>query len=311
MKIAITGGSGYVGSCLIKKLEKEPWVKSILSLDVKLPTMELHKKTSHVIHDVTSPFDDLLSKFKPDVLIHLSFVLQPSRNTTQTEKVNLLGTLNALHATEIAKANQLIYFSSTTIYGAHPDNPRWLNENSLIRPTNRFQYAVDKAKSELLIEEFASNNPSTKILILRGCPVMGPNANNFISRAFQKPLLVGMKNHNPPMQFIHEDDVVNLIKTSILNQFSGTYNIAGDGTITWSKMAASIRVKMISLPSFLLSSITEIAWQAGLQSESNSAGLNFIKYRWTASTQKIKETLNYQFKHSTESAWQTFCDKKT
>jgi len=310
MKIAITGGSGYVGSCLIKKLEKEPWVKSILSLDVKLPNIELHKKTSHVIHDVTRPFDDLLSKFKPDVLVHLSFILQPSHNTIQTEKVNLLGTLNALRATEIVKINQLIYFSSTTIYGAHSDNPQWLNENSVIRPTNRFQYAVDKAKSELLIKEFASNNPSTKTLILRGCPVMGPNANNFISRAFQKPLLVGMKNHNPPMQFIHEDDVVNLIKTSILNQFTGTYNIAGDGTITWSEMAMSIHTKMIRLPSLLLSSLTELSWQSRLQSESNSAGLNFIKYRWTASTQKIKEAFNYQFQHTTEVTWQTFLNRK-
>ena len=311
MKIAITGGSGYVGSCLIKKLEKEAWVDSILSLDINPPTANLHQKTTYRVHDLVNPFDDLMTKFKPDVLIHLSFVLKPTRNREKTEKVNLQGTLNALSAAEASKAKQFIYFSSTTIYGAYPDNPIWLNENSLIRPKSRFQYAVDKAKSEFLIEKFASNNRSLKILILRGCPVMGPNANNFISRAFQKPLLIGLRNYDPPMQFIHEDDVVNLMEFAMLNEISGTYNIAGEGTITWSEMAILIRAKMISLPAFLLSLLTEISWQTRIQSESNSSGLDFIKYRWTASTQKLKETLNYQFIHSSHSAWKTFCDKKT
>ena len=311
MKIAITGGSGYVGSCLIKKLEKEAWVDSILSLDINPPTANLHQKTTYRVHDLVNPFDDLMTKFKPDVLIHLSFVLKPTRNREKTEKVNLQGTLNALSAAEASKAKQFIYFSSTTIYGAYPDNPIWLNENSLIRPKSRFQYAVDKAKSEFLIEKFASNNRSLKILILRGCPVMGPNANNFISRAFQKPLLIGLRNYDPPMQFIHEDDVVNLMEFAMLNEISGTYNIAGEGTITWSEMAKLIRAKMISLPAFLLSLLTEISWQTRIQSESNSSGIDIIKYRWTASTQKLKETLNYQFIHSSHSAWQTFCDKKT
>ena len=311
MKIAITGGSGYVGSCLIKKLEKEAWVDSILSLDINPPTANLHQKTTYRVHDLVNPFDDLMTKFKPDVLIHLSFVLKPTRNREKTEKVNLQGTLNALSAAEASKAKQFIYFSSTTIYGAYPDNPIWLNENSLIRPKSRFQYAVDKAKSEFLIEKFASNNRSLKILILRGCPVMGPNANNFISRAFQKPLLIGLSNYDPPMQFIHEDDVVNLMEFAMLNEISGTYNIAGEGTITWSEMAKLIRAKMISLPTFLLSLLTEISWQTRIQSESNSSGLDFIKYRWTASTQKLKESLNYQSIHSSHSAWKTFCDKKT
>ena len=141
--------------------------------------------------------------------------------------------------------------------------------------------------------------------------ILNVESNTFNEQQITAFIADFIRSKTSPSKFIHEDDVVNLIETSILNQFSGTYNIAGDGTITWSKMAESIRVKMINLPSFLLSSITEIAWQTGLQSESNSAGLNFIKYRWTASTQKIKGTLNYQFKHTTESAWQTFCDKKT
>ncbi|MBR61762.1 MAG: hypothetical protein CL904_03765 [Dehalococcoidia bacterium] len=311
MKIAITGGSGYVGSCLIKKLEKETWVESILSIDLNPPNIKLHTKTKYVIHDLINPFDDVLSKFKPDVLIHLSFVLKPTRNRKKTENVNLNGTLNALQAAKASKVKQIIYFSSTTIYGAYPDNPKWLNENSTIRPAPRFQYAVDKAKSELLFESFASDNKSTKILILRGCPVMGPNANNFISNAFAKPLLIGIRKHDPPMQFIHEDDVVNLMEFCMINEVSGTYNVAGDGTITWSEMAKLIRAKMISLPASLLYSLTEISWQTRLQSESSSSGLDFIKYRWTASAQKLKETLRYQFTHSSHSAWQTFCDTKT
>lgn len=311
MKVAITGGSGYIGSCLIKKLEQQPWIKSVLSIDVKLSNVQHGNKVNHITHDVTLPFDDLLTEFKPDVLVHLSFVLNPSHNKDQTHKINLSGLTNALQAVVKANVNYVIYFSSTTIYGAHSDNPEWLNEKSVIRPKDDFQYALDKAESEALIKDFNSNNKTIKTLILRGCPVMGPNADNFISRAFQKPVLIGIKNYNPPLQFIHEDDVVELMGLCMQKKFTGTYNIAGNGTMKWSEMAELIQARMIKLPSFLLYFLTEFTWQSRLQSESNSAGLDFIKYRWTVSTQKIKAKLNYQFRYSTQDVWRIFCEQRT
>ena len=67
--------------------------------------------------------------------------------------------------------------------------------------------------------------------------------------------------------------------------------LAGDGTILWSRMASVMGRRMLRLPPVAWHSLTSIAWDLGLQSDSPACGLNFIRYRWTASTEKLRREL--------------------
>ncbi len=306
MRIAVTGSSGYVGTALVRRLAWADWVEAVLAVDVRPPRGAYPESVRHVAHDVRGALEPIFTEFAPDAVVHLAFVLEPGRDGRAIREVNLGGTESALAATAASGARYFLYFGSTTVYGPHADNPEWLTEDSPPRPSPGFQYAVDKLAAERLIDGFARTNPGVGVGLLRGCPVMGPTADNFISRAFAKPVLIGMSGHDPPMQLLHEEDLVNVLERCLRGRVTGLYNIAGDGVVRWSEMARMLGRSVITLPAPVLYALAAATWTLRIQSESPAAGLGFIQHRWTASTERIRRELGVSFAHTSADAWAAY-----
>ena len=205
-----------------------------------------------------------------------------------------------------AAVGHLLYLSSTTVYGAHEDNPAMLTEESPMRPVRGFQYGEDKAESERLLARHLAGNLGLNATVLRACPVLGPTSDNFIAGAFSKPVLVGLWRHDPPVQLVHEDDLVDAMGRCILDRVEGVYNVAGDGSILWSEMGRILGRKRLTLPASLLYPLTQAAWALHLQSDSPASGLDFIRHRWTADTSRLKAALGTASWHSSEEVWRSF-----
>ena len=224
-RVAITGAAGYVASRLIHHLEREAYLERILAIDVRpLP----HRWTSKVVffqRDVSAPLAELLSEHGIEAVVHLAFILNPGHDRAASERVNLGGIANVLDACARAQVRHFLYLSSTSVYGAHPDNPSLLTEASPVRPIKGFQYSEDKARSEALLAEFTRSHPTCTATVLRACPVMGPNADNFIARALSRTFLVGVTGCDPALQFLHEDDLCNVMRLCLLRPASATTSI--------------------------------------------------------------------------------------
>ena len=67
-----------------------------------------------------------------------------------------------------------------------------------------------------------------------------------------KPVMVRFAGYDPPMQFVHEDDLVNIILTLLGQRKAGTFNIAGDGEIRYSDVAELYGKRLIALPEIVL-----------------------------------------------------------
>lgn len=305
-RIAVTGASGYIGSKLLQRLQREPSVEHVLAMDVRSPAEALSARVEFLRHDVTSPLGDVLARHGIEAVAHLAFVLRPGHGRAAIRRVNVDGAANVLDACARASVRHILYLSSTTVYGAHPDNPDLLTEEAPMRPVKGFQYAEDKVKVERLLAAFWKEHPAVTIAVLRACPVMGPQTDNFISRAFTRPVLVGIAGCDPPMQFVHEDDLLDILLRCLLRPVSGTYNVAGDGAIRWSEMAALLGRRVVRLPAPLLYWLTEATWRLRLQSDSPSCGLDFIRYPWVASTERLKRELSVSFRYTSRQVWEAF-----
>ena len=278
----------------------------ILATDIRSPSIEYSSKVKFVPWDVSENRPDIFARHQVDTVIHLAYVLNPARQEARARTVNVAGTENALQASEQAGVRHVIYLSSTSVYGAHADNPELLSETDAVRPLEGFQYSGDKVAAESLVSEFASRNPEVAVTILRVCPVMGPNADNFIASAFRKPFLPGFGSADPPMQFLHEDDLVRTLIRCLERRPRGIYNVAGDGAIRWSEMVAMMNRRVVRLPAPIWYLLTSAAWHLRLQNDSPACGLDFILYRWTANTDKIKSAINIEFRHTSQSAWKSY-----
>lgn len=305
-RILVTGASGYVGRTLIGRLEREPGVEHILATDVRPLRGEYSSKVKFLLHDVTDPMHRLLQDHEINSVAHLAYVLNPARNRAAVSRVNIGGTANVMDASVKAGVKHILCFSSATVYGAHPDNPPLLTEDSPMRPVAGFQYGETKAAVELLIRDFVKRQKAPTVSVMRSCPVMGPSADNFISRTFSRSFFVGMKGYDPPMQFLHEDDMTEVLSRCLLERIPGTYNMAGESSIHWSEVAEALGKKMVCLPGGLLYGMTGLSWAMRLQNQSPASGLNFIKYRWTVDTEKIIRELGVSFKYSSRDALTSF-----
>ena len=302
-RIAVTGASGYVGSLLIRRLAGSEAVGGILAIDVRDPSPAFGDCVSFVRQDVSQPFPGLFAEHSIDTVVHLAYELRQGRDREANRRVNVDGTRHTLDACRQGGVRRVVYLSSTSVYGAHPDNPEALSEEMPTRPVAGFQYSEDKLQSERLIASFATESPKVTACILRCCPVMGANADNFIASAFDKPFLVAVSGTNPPMQLIHEDDIGRCLETAVLGDADGLYNVAGAGSMSWGEMASARGRWVFSLPAWLLYPATQLTWALRLQSDSPALGLDMIRHRWLADTGKIEREMGFRPRFSSRDAW--------
>ena len=272
-RVAITGAAGYVARLLMARLARDSTVERILALDLRpLPADSATGPVVFARHDVTRPFGRLMREHRIDALAHLAYVMRPSRDREAARRVNVEGTASALASCEDAGVGHMLYLSSTSVYGAHADNPPLLDEDAPPRPPRGFQYSEDKAAAEWLIADFAASRPDFSAAVLRVCPTLGPGADNFIAYAFSKPFLVGARGHDPQMQLIHEDDLAEAMCRCLLSRVSGTYNLAGDGLIRWSEMARMSGKRVVWMPGPLLRFLVGASWRCGCRATRRRAG---------------------------------------
>jgi len=304
--IAVTGVSGYIGTKLLASLDRTDSVQKIIGIDIREPRFK-STKLKFYQRDIRESLGDLFVENNVDTAVHLAFILQPTRQITLTRQIDIEGTKNLMEACRQASVKHLLYLSSHTVYGAHKDNPVLLTEDSPLRPVPGFQYSRDKIEIEKMLHDFIASNHDITTTILRSCPVLGPNAlGSATTIMFQPLLMIGVAGYDPLMQFVHENDLMNLIEVFITQSKGGIFNVAGEGALKYSEVARLLRKRLLKLPGILLEAIISLSWAMHLQNASPTSGLEFIKYPPMVSTDKLQRELGFRFKYSTKESLSSF-----
>jgi UDP-glucose 4-epimerase len=303
--VAITGVSGYLGTLLLKRIAREPEVERIIGIDVREPSFSSSKFT-FLRYDVRQPLNKIFSENKIDTAIHLAFIVLPIHDTSRTEQINIGGSENFLAACAAAKVGQVFYMGSNTEYGAHKDNPPLFTEDIAPRPNADYPYAVDKARVDRLFQEFAKTHPNVSVTIGRTAPVTGPCGEACGLTVLFLPVMVKALGKNPAWQFIHEDDLAELIVLLLKKKKSGIFNLAGDGALPYYQMIKKMGKPSIALPARLLYWGIQISWKLHLQKRSQPGGLWMLSYPILLDNAKVKAATGYQMRYTAPQAFDAF-----
>jgi UDP-glucose 4-epimerase len=308
MRILVTGAAGYIGGRMVEVLCEQDWVEKVIGLDITEPTRKFDK--FHFIQkDIREPVEELLKIEKIDTVIHAAYVVTPHHNKSMMEDINKRGTRNVLTAVSKAGVKQLMVTSSTMAYGFYPDNDMPLTEESPLRGNDDFIYPKNKKEIEGLMQDFISGHPEINVTILRPCFVLGPKINNPFSRHLRKKFVL-MPWKTLPFQYVHEDDLINVMLLLIEKGIGGIYNVTGDGTITFPEMIKALGNIHIPIPWPFIYHINNLAWFLRLSflSEFPSAAMRLMVNPWLASSEKLKKTTGYRFKYNTKEAFADFVE---
>ncbi len=305
MRYVITGGSGYIGSRLVKRLARDEATERIVICDVR-PPREQDPKVVYERLDVrdNARAREILTRERPDTLIHLAFVLNPIHDQDTMYEVDVNGTSNVLEAATAAGVGHVLVTSSATAYGAFPDNPVPLTEQHPVRGVPAFEYARDKAESDRICQLWANQHPDATMTIVRPCVVFGPTVDNFIVRLLTKqPFLAELGGPAPDLQFVHEDDLVEALVRLLDGRHGGAFNIAADGVMTLREAAEAIGLPVRRVPRRLYWALVTLLWRLRL-SEAPPGYLHFVENPWIVSNDKLKSTLGWEPRHSSRETFE-------
>jgi UDP-glucose 4-epimerase len=311
-RILITGISGYLGSRLTECLAGRDDVSLIVGVDVAPMKKEYRNAVFHKT-DIRSPeIADIMNDNQIDTVLHLAFVVKPVHNKKLMHDIDVNGTRNVLEAALSSGVKHVVAVSSTLAYGAHRDNPPVLTEDHPLRGNVSYPYGRNKAVVDVLMQEFARSHPEMTITILRPCTVFGPSVDNYVSRMLFMPVVVSIYGYDPEVQLVHEDDFVSACLLAMDKKIPGAFNIAGDGTLCASAIAAMIGTTLIPLPKWFIYPLLELLWRLRMPGiEVNSGYLDYIRYPFVASTLRAARDLAFKPKHTTlETLDQTIRSRK-
>ena len=171
-KVAVTGGAGFIGSNLTKRLLLEGYEVVVID-DLSTGLHSNVDQDNSIFHQISITDSKSLTTALKDceTIFHLAArgsVPRSLKNPVATHEVNTTGTLNVLEAARATGAH-VVFSSSSSVYGRNLQLPK--DESMWLGPMT--PYAASKLAAEGYVQAYASayNVPTT---LLRFFNVFGP-----------------------------------------------------------------------------------------------------------------------------------------
>lgn len=260
----VTGVAGFIGGHILERLlslGQEVYAIDNFSTGSKKNLMEIAghvgkekwSRLTFVEGDIQKPgiFNGLIDGV--DYVIHqaaLGSVPRSIEKPTATFDSNVNGFINLLEAARAAKVSRVVYASSSSVYGDHPDLPKVESKvGSVLSP-----YAASKKTNEVIADAYGRVYP-IQMVGLRYFNVFGPRQNpngpyaavipKWIEAAFAGEKLVINGDGETSRDFSYVENVVRanlLAATSKISNPVNVYNIACGGRTTLNQLAQAIQI---------------------------------------------------------------------
>lgn len=185
----------------------------------------------------------------------------------------------------------LVIVTSALVYGARPANPIPITEKSSVAPNADLPFAnrlvaIEQRGHHWRSDQISkSSNPSDVCLsILRPALVLGDKG-RWPDFVLMKGLGIPPGDGDPPMQFIHVDDLVSAIAFVCERRLDGIFNVASDGWLDGSQVRA-----LAGTPQHLL--IPSLITRFRQRRAENSMGglLPYCTHPWVVANDALKAT---------------------
>ena len=182
-KILVTGGVGFIGAYLVKKLlEKKHKILIFDNLSTIGGIKYLNRNCKFIKGNLENPKDvKKIAKWKPEIIFHLaaqSAGESAYSNPKNDYLSNGFGTYNLCVLAKKINIKHFIYTSSVAVYGSNPKKK--INEETLIKPDSI--YGVSKYVGEMFVNQELKKT-KIKTTILRVFNTYGPGEDlNFLKK---------------------------------------------------------------------------------------------------------------------------------
>jgi UDP-glucose 4-epimerase len=307
-RVLVTGLATFWGGRVAQALEADPDVDVIVGLDRFEPTVKL-ERTEYVRSDESySILARIVKAARIDTIVHTFLVVDSTQMRSRSmHEINVIGTMNLFAAASAPESTvrDVVVKSSTLVYGSSPKDPVWFSEETRRSHTPRHPVERSLTEVEGYVRDFAVDNPHVTVALLRFSNVLGPDISTPIAKALQLPLVPALFGFDPRLQFVHEDDVIRAILFVLANGVQGIYNVAGDGLLPWSEVAAICGKRTLPLPPYGLGFAAGPLRRLGIDLPPEL--IDLLTYGRGADNRRLKRT-GFEYHHTSAGAVRAFVE---
>ena len=274
MRIVVLGATGNVGTSVLRSLASESSVDRILGVARRMPKLDL-EKTEWATADIAQ--DELEPLLRgADAVVHLAWLIQPSRDQDALRATNVEGSLRVFRAAAAAGVRRLVYASSIGAYSPGPKDRR-VDESWPTGGIASSFYARHKAEVERLLDGFEAEHPEIRVVRLRPGLIFKYRAASEIRRLFAGPFLpsplvrpdlIPVVPDVPRLRFqaVHSYDAGDAYRLAVVNEDArGAYNIAAEPVLDPQELGRLLGARPIPVPAAALRAGAAVSWRLRLQ----------------------------------------------
>jgi nucleoside-diphosphate-sugar epimerase/phosphohistidine swiveling domain-containing protein len=226
-RVLVTGGTGAAGSATVK------WLRRMGADVVVLARREPERPVDGVTY-VQGDIQDAESVNRAvagcSAVAHFAWTLSAIQGGDKANAIDIGGSTNVLRAMQDNDCPRMVFASSITVYGAHPEHPVPFAEYEPLRPAPSFHYERNKVQVETMFAE-----SGLEAVSVRPSVVVGRSAWSAPAQIFRQPV-VFTPGRSARMQLTHVDDLGRFFAVAALGGPTGPVNLVADDALTFTEI---------------------------------------------------------------------------
>lgn len=268
-------------------------------------------RTEFVRVDIRTPsIAKIISAAEVDTVVHLNLVTMALARTKAKEQ-NVIGTMQLLAACQRSAAmRKVVVRSSAAVYGSSARDPAVFTETDepVLPPASGF--AKDAVEVEGYVRGLARRRSDLTVSVLRFANFLGPHVDNPLVRYFRMPVVPTVLGFDPRLQFVHEDDGVEVLRRMAVEDHPGTYNVTGDGVVLLSQALRRAGRPNLRMPASALAAVGDVGRRFGSLKGFSAELLCWLTYGRVLDAERLAGELSWRPKHSAEETFADFADSQ-
>jgi nucleoside-diphosphate-sugar epimerase len=272
VRIVVTGASGNVGTSLLQAVAGESAIDSAVGVSRRRPQLEL-PKTEWATADVAE--SDLVRLFRgADAIVHLAWLIQPSRDRDLLWRVNVEGSARVFRAVAEAGVPALVHASSVGAYSPGPKD-RAVDESWPTNGVRTNAYSRQKVEVERRLDRFEREHPDIRVVRLRPALIFKREsateqrrlfAGPFVPRRLLRPGAIPFLPDLPGLSFqaVHSYDVGDAYRLAVVRDVRGAFNVAAPPALDMKAMARLLRARTFRMSPRAARGLAALAFHARL-----------------------------------------------
>lgn len=305
MRVVVVGATGNVGYALTRALVTASEVDEVVGVARRRPDPGVVPGVEWVAADITT--DDLVPLFRgADAVVHLAWLIQPSRDLTALWTVNVDGTVRLLDAVAAAAVGTLVYASSVGAYSPADGDP--VDESWPTHGIATSSYSRQKAYTERLLDAFEREHAGIRVVRLRPALIFQPAAAEEQRRYFGGALVPRwlLRRGRVPVvpdlrgvrfQAVHADDVADAYRRAVLSDARGAFNLAAPPVLGTRDVADLLDARSLPVPVPLARAGADLTWRLRLHPVS-PGWVDLARRSPVMDSSRAHDVLGWQPRHS-------------